>query len=263
MHGQVQDGSMISLKNVSRIEAAERDEDQRVAQIAAVIGERARARMLFLLVDGRARTATELAMAAEVSASTASVHLQKLAAARLVKVMAQGKHRYYSLEGARVARALEGLSVVAGDGAGAQRLKAERKLAPNTPSRLRAARTCYDHIAGILGVALHERMHAMGWLAARRNNGARDAEYELTRAGQAGLAMLGIDFEATRRTRRRFAYACLDWSERRPHIAGALGAAVLEFALRKRWVVQALDSRALEVTTRGRLEMMSRFGVRI
>src|SRR6202040_2842734 len=110
-----------------------------VARIAAAIGEPARARMLDCLVDGHARTSTELAIVAEVSPSTASVHLNRLKADRLVKVVVQGKHRYYSLEGPNVARALEALSVIAGD--------SRDTFVPNTPSRLRAARTCYDHIA--------------------------------------------------------------------------------------------------------------------
>src|SRR6202161_1878147 len=131
--------------------------DAAVSAIAAAIGEPARARMLYCLVDGHARTSTELAVVADVAPSTASIHLQRLKSQRLVKVFAQGKHRYYSLEGANVAAALEALSVLAGG--------ARAGFVPRTPSRLRAARTCYDHIAGTLGVALHDRIRAMGWLA--------------------------------------------------------------------------------------------------
>src|SRR5258706_326480 len=119
--------------------------DAAVSRIAAAIGEPARARMLFSLADGHARTSTELAMVADVSPSTASVHLNRLKTERLVKVHVQGKHRYYSLEVPNVASALEGLSVLAGG--------ARDKFVPNTPSRLLAARTCYDHMAGTLGVA--------------------------------------------------------------------------------------------------------------
>jgi DNA-binding transcriptional ArsR family regulator len=229
-----------------------------VSRVAAAIGEPARARMLCCLMDGRARTSTELAIVAEVSPSTASVHLQRLVAQQLVRVAAQGKHRYYSLEGRDVARLLEGLTVLAGDSA--QR----PKFVPNTPSRLRAARTCYDHMAGTLGVAVHDRMAEMGWLtrhvATRRDSGDT---YDLTIAGMKGLAALGIDVEAMRAVRRRFAFACLDWSERRPHVGGALGAALLGIALKRKWVRQDLDSRALEVTTFGRREIMRMFGVKI
>jgi len=133
------------------------DVDAPVAAIAAAIGEPARARMLYCLVDGRARTSTELAVVANVTPSTASVHLQRLKAERLVKVLAQGKHRYYSLERADVAAALEALSVLAGG--------ARDRFVARTPHRLREARTCYDHIAGTLGVALHD--------AARRLDGCR------------------------------------------------------------------------------------------
>jgi DNA-binding transcriptional ArsR family regulator len=224
--------------------------DLTVSAIAAAIGEPARARMLYCLVDGRARTSTELAVAAEVTPSTASVHLQRLKAQRLVKVSAQGKHRYYSLDGVEVAAALEALSVLAGGSRDA--------FVPNTPHRLRAARTCYDHIAGALGVALLDRFTALGWL--RAPSGA-DSSLDLTPAGAQAFVTLGLDVDAARTRRRRFAYACVDWSERRPHVGGALGAAMLDVALRRRWVARDLDSRALTVTRTGRRDMRARFGL--
>src|SRR5580700_6406394 len=232
---------------------AERHADSAVAAIAAAIGEPARARMLYCLMDGHARTSTELAMVAEVSPSTASVHLNRLKTERLVKVLVQGKHRYYSLEGPNVAGALEGLSVLAGG--------SRARFAPNTPSRLRAARTCYDHMAGTVGVSLHDRFQALGWLSAD-STGAGNA-YNLTVDGSRAFEALGIDIEATRTLRRRFASACLDWSERRPHIGGALGAVLLNLALRRKWVTQNLDSRALEVTRFGRREMLAQFGLQV
>lgn len=233
------------------------DTDTGVSRVAAAIGEAARARMLCCLMDGHARTSTELAIVAEVSASTASVHLQRLAEQRLVKVAAQGKHRYYSLEGPRVAHILESLSVIAGEG------KRRATFVPTTPSRLRAARTCYDHMAGTLGVAVHDRMTALGWLTRHdATRGTTGAAYDVSHVGIKGLSVLGVDVEEIRRLRRRFAFACLDWSERRPHVGGALGAALLGVALKRKWVVQDLDSRALEVTRYGRREMLSRFGVR-
>jgi len=220
------------------------DHDCSASSIAAAIGEPARARMLYSLVDGRARTATELAAVADVTAATASVHLQRLRSVRLVRVAAQGKHRYYSLGGAQVADALEALSVLAGGAAD--------RFVPNTPRRLRAARTCYDHIAGTLGVALHDRFVAAKWLS---GPSARDARYDLTPAGIRALEALGVDVDGARGLRRRFAFACLDWSERRPHIGGALGAALLALALRKKWVAPDLDSRALGLTRMGRGEL--------
>jgi DNA-binding transcriptional ArsR family regulator len=225
-------------------------EDAAVSRIAAAIGEPARARMLYCLVDGRARTSTELAMVAEVTPSTASVHLQRLKTQRLVKVFAQGKHRYYSLEGANVAAALESLSVLVG---GSQHI-----FVPGTRNRLRAARTCYDHIAGTLGVSLYDRFKALGWLSAASS---AHNTYDLTPDGARAFEALGIDIEATRTLRRRFAYACVDWSERRPHLGGAVGAALLHVALKRKWVVQDLDSRALTITRFGRREMLTRFSL--
>jgi DNA-binding transcriptional ArsR family regulator len=224
-----------------------------VSRIAAAIGEPARARMLYCLMDGHARTSTELSVVADVSPSTASMHLSRLKVVRLVKVLVQGKHRFYSLEGPDVASALEGLSVLAGG--------ARDKFVPSTPTRLRAARTCYDHMAGAVGVSLHDRFKVLGWLAIRPKGS--DHAYELTPAGARAFEALGIDLEATRRLRRRFACACLDWSERRPHVGGALGAAVLNVALKREWVVQDLDSRALSVTRVGRREMLRRFGLHV
>lgn len=226
--------------------------DAAVSRIAAAIGEPARARMLYCLVDGHARTSTELSIVAEVSPSTASVHLYRLKTEHLVKVLVQGKHRFYSLEGPDVASALEGLSVLAG---------CRDKFVPSTPSRLRAARTCYDHMAGTVSVALHDRFKALGWLSTGSN--AKNNAYELTPDGAKALETLGIDIEATRGLRRRFACACLDWSERRPHLGGALGAALLKVALKRKWVTQDLDSRALGVTSLGRREMLTRFGLHV
>ncbi|HKD51446.1 MAG TPA: helix-turn-helix transcriptional regulator [Candidatus Acidoferrum sp.] len=224
--------------------------DASACSIAAAIGEPARARMLYCLTDGRARTSTELAIVADVSPSTASVHLQRLMSNRLVKVLAQGKHRYYRLEGPDVAAALEALSVLAGG--------TRNTFVPNTPEPLRAARTCYDHIAGSLGVTLHDRIRAMGWLVDDSKDGS---SYDLTQRGEKGLQALGMEIDATRALRRRFAFACVDWSERRPHLGGALGAALLKVALKKRWVAQDLDSRILHVTASGRREMQVRFGL--
>jgi DNA-binding transcriptional ArsR family regulator len=223
--------------------------DAAVARIAAAIGEPARARMLFSLADGRARTSTELAALSEVSPSTASAHLSRLKTARLVKVFAQGKHRYYSLDGTNVADALEALSVVAG--------RSHDKFVPRTPPYLRAARTCYDHMAGTVAVALHDRFRALKWLSPA----SADNAYDLTPAGVKACDALGIDVDATRGLRRRFAFACVDWSERRPHIGGALGAALLTTALKKKWVAQDLDSRALSVTAAGQRDMRARFGL--
>jgi len=226
--------------------------DAAVSDIAACIGEPARARMLYCLMDGRARTSTELAVVAGVSPSTASVHLQRLTTQRLVKVLAQGKHRYYSLGGANVAAALEALNVLAGGPRDA--------FVPNTPSGLRAARTCYDHIAGTVGVLLHDRFQALGWMTPGISD---DNACDLTSSGTKAFEALGIDVEAARTLRRRFAYPCVDWSERRPHLGGALAAGLLRVTLKKKWMLQEVDSRALRVTSFGRREMLTRFGIEL
>jgi len=232
--------------------------EKAVSRIAAAIGEPARARILYCLLDGHARTSTELAIVAEVSPSTASVHLTHLKDRGLVRVLAQGKHRYYSLDGAHTAAALEALMVVA--------VGPDNRFVPNTPQRLRAARTCYDHMAGTIAVALHDRFEQLGWLIANGNRapkGETARAYDITPEGERALASLGIDIAATRALRRRFAYGCVDWSERKPHIGGALGAELLKIVLTRKWVSQDLDSRALQITRSGQRELQRHFGVRL
>ncbi len=203
--------------------------------------------MLYCLLDDRARTSTELAVIAGVNASTGSVHLSKLHEAGLVTVIAQGKHRFYRLKDAKVAGVLEGLGVLAGS--------SHTGFVPTTPDPLRAARTCYDHIAGTLGVALHDRMMARGWIRAEEGD-----VREVTTRGVTAFQRIGIDVDAVRAPRRRFAIACLDWSERRFHLGGAMGAALFSLARHKRWVAQESDSRALRVTALGAREMTTAFG---
>jgi DNA-binding transcriptional ArsR family regulator len=227
------------------------DDSTHLARLAGAIAEPARARMLCCLLDGHARTATELAAVGEVAASTASAHLARLKEQRLVESVAQGKHRYFRLAGSEVAAALEGLLVVAGAPRSA--------FQPSTPSRLRAARTCYDHMAGAAGVALHDRLHAQGWLHAVAEGGA----YELSAEGALALESLGIDVAGVRRSRRRFACACLDWSERRPHLAGALGAALTGRLLELEWFTRCASGRALSVTDRGAAALAETFSCRL
>jgi DNA-binding transcriptional ArsR family regulator len=224
---------------------------RRLARVAAAIGEPARASMLCSIMDGRARTSTELATAADVSASTASAHLGKLKAADLVRLHAQGKHRYYSLKDRWVAEILESLMV---NGA-----KPGRAFEPTTPRELRLARTCYDHMAGWVAVALHDRLLEAGWLAA---DDVGDS-YDVTERGEKEFTRLGVDVRLTGRSRRRLAYPCLDWSERRPHLGGALGAALLEAARSKGWMSHELASRCLRVSPAGRKALVSLFAIRL
>ncbi|CRM21864.1 helix-turn-helix transcriptional regulator [Pseudomonas sp. 58 R 3] len=222
------------------------DDDAALSQIAGAIAEPARTKMLCALMDGHARTSTEMAVIAGVSTSTASAHLARLKDDGLLKLHTQGRHRYYSLAGAHVAQAIEGLMVISRNTAQA--------FVPNTPNRLQLARTCYDHMAGTLAVQLHDHFIASGWLVG-------DGTYALTAPGETAMIALGLDLPAVRAQRRRFACACLDWSMRRPHLAGALGAAVLQCAIHRGWVTQDLDSRALGVTANGRKAFAARFGV--
>jgi len=226
-------------------------EETVIAGIASAIGEPARSRILYSLLDGHARTSTELAIVAEVSPSTASVHLNRLRSEGLIKVLLQGKHRYYSLAGKNVARTLESLSILAGSSG--------EKFVPNTPNRLRFARTCYDHLAGTVSVMLHDHFREKGWVI--NDPGDGEDAYDLSAKGIKAIEELGIDLEATRALRRRFAYGCIDWSERKPHIGGALGAALLDTAIKRKWLDRDLDSRILSVTNIGKRDLAKKFGI--
>ncbi|WP_244220747.1 ArsR/SmtB family transcription factor [Pseudomonas kribbensis] len=222
-------------------------QDIGVSQVGAAIAEPARTKMLCSLMDGHARTATELATLAEVSASTASAHLAKLKDLALVRLHVQGRHRYYSLADKRVAQALEALMVIGQN--------PTPTFKPHTPDRLQFARTCYDHMAGTLAVLLHDRLLEGGWLVE-----TDEQAYRLSESGEALFEGLGIEVRDLSTLRRRFACPCLDWSMRRPHLGGSLGAALLQVALKRKWVTQDLDSRALTLTAAGRKEMTARFG---
>ncbi len=230
----------------------DREADVAASRIAAAIGAPARARMLYCLVDGRPRTSTELSLVAEVTPPTATAHLQHLARQHLVRVTADGRRRLYTLGSTRVAAALEALSVLAG--------AARPVSVPPVVTRLRAARTCYDHLAGALGVSLFDRLEVLGWL--RPHERPADRAWELTPEGARSLETLGVDVAGARAQRRRLAYGCVDWSERRPHLGGALGAALLDVALARRWVSRERDGRALTVTAVGRRELLNRLGIR-
>jgi DNA-binding transcriptional ArsR family regulator len=228
------------------------DVDKQVVEIAAAIGEPARAKMLFFLLDSRARTSTELAIAAEISPSTATIHLKKLHALGLIKQDVQGRHRYYMLAGTRVAAAIETLSVLATG-------RKARPFHPSTPARLRGARSCYDHLAGHLGVSLHDRLKVLGWIRIKRGS----KHYEISAEGLEGFTKLGLDMAAVVKARRQTAIACMDWSERRPHLGGALGAALLAFLLQHRWVLRDADSRVLSLTYGGMREFKSKLGMEL
>lgn len=207
-----------------------------IAAIAAVLGDASRGRMLAALMDGRARTASELALEGEVAPSTASSHLARLAGAGIVEMAKQGRHRYFRLADAETAAALESLMALSARGP-------RRRLGP-ADARLRAARVCYDHLAGQAGVKLLESLHARGYLH-------EGADMALTAAGERWCAGLGIDLAALKAGRRPLCRACLDWSERRDHLAGALGASLLRRLLALGHAKRQPDSRALYFDARG------------
>ncbi|WP_027905275.1 MULTISPECIES: helix-turn-helix transcriptional regulator [unclassified Pseudomonas] len=221
----------------------------RLATVASAIADPARARMLCCLLDGRARTATELAVVAQKSPSTASSHFQKLLEQGLVTLISQGKHRYFQLASADVAKALEGLLSITSFEVPA--------FKPSTPCRLRHARTCYDHLAGEVGVMLHDALLVGEWMNQEKGG------YGLTPKGITQLAQMGIDLTSDTQARRRFAFPCLDWSQRCAHVGGTLGAALLDHMVQDKWFVRALDSRALTVTAKGRKRLASAFDIQL
>lgn len=216
--------------------------DPHVAKIAALIGDPARANILKALMDGRARTAKELAHIAGVSPQTTSGHLAKLSEGGLLGLAKQGRHRYYHLANSQVAIAIESLMALAGE-----RPLPKHHHHTRVAGALRAARTCYDHIAGKLGVCLFDQLIARGCLLP-----SGEDEFVVTAAGKQLFKEMQIDVDALAGGKsRRFARACLDWSERSPHLAGSLGAAMAERCFDLGWLERRKDSRAVTLTTAG------------
>jgi DNA-binding transcriptional ArsR family regulator len=223
--------------------------DSEVAAVAALFADETRAAAIGVLMSGRAHTAGELARAAAVSPSTMTSHLRRLLDAGAVAQEAQGRHRYYRLADERLAGVFEALSVAAPPRPVRSPAQSRQAL------QLRRARTCYDHLAGQLGVAITAALVGAGWLV------AAGADYDVTDAGAATLVGIGVDVAACRDRRRRFAFPCLDWTERTHHLAGAVGAALLDTAIESGWVRRRPDSRALTVTPPGARALAGHFGV--
>ena len=222
-----------------------------IAEVAALVGDPARANILCALLGGRALTATELAYAAGVTPQTTSGHLAKLAGARLLVPMKQGRHRYYRLAGPHVGQMLEGIMKVA--------ISGPPRFQPRTPAddKLRHARTCYDHIAGVLGVGLAERLTECEHIV------LGDEAGEVTPAGVEFFARLGVDLSAARSKRRLFCRPCLDWTERRPHIGGAVGAALATRCFELKWIERVHGTRALSITPAGRRGLLEHFSLQV
>ncbi len=219
-----------------------------IAEVAALIGEPARANILLALMDGRALSAGELAEAAAVSAQTTSGHLNLLREGGLIAVERQGRHRYYRLAGPEVARLIEAVMAVAAVGPARFRPVGPKDMA------LRTARTCYDHIAGRLGIGLADALVGRG--AVVLSGGAA----LVTASGHSVLRDFGLDL-AAEGSKRILCRACLDWSERRAHLGGRLGAGILTRALDLGWVARVPDSRALRVEAAGERGFATRFGL--
>jgi len=230
----------------------------RFAELAALSGDPARACMLHALMDGRALTATELARAAGVTPQTASGHLSRMTTAGLLRVEKQGRHRYHRLAAPSVARMVESIMEVA-----AELEPAPRKVVVGPrDAALRKARTCYDHFAGQLGVALAEAMMAAGHIELTSDAGI------LTDSGVAFLGEIGIDpgqmqARRTRRSGRVLCRPCLDWSERRWHVAGVVGAAICAHSMENGWTRRLDGTRAVDITPKGERIFRERFGARI
>ena len=219
-----------------------------MAAVAALVGDPARANILCALLDGRALTAGELGYAAHVSPQTASGHLGKLAGAQLIDMTQQGRHRYYRLAGPHVARMLESIMAVVA-------IAPPRHRAVRIEESMRTARMCYDHIAGRLGVALADALRERDHVELTNEGGA------VTASGEAFLHDIGIEIASIRHGHRTFCRPCIDWSERRPHLAGAVGAALAQRLLGLGWIRRTRDSRVLVVTPLGELDLERNFGI--
>ncbi|MGA8658390.1 MAG: winged helix-turn-helix domain-containing protein [Chthoniobacterales bacterium] len=220
-----------------------------ISSLAALLAEPARSRILMALADGRGLPATELARRAGVTPQTASSHLSKMTEGHLLQLIPQGRHRYYRLANSRVAEFLESMAAIAP-------LETGRALGPDQGGALQLARSCYKHLAGSLGVGLTKA------LVERKILREEGRDYEVTRSGAGWFEDFGIDTNALRKSGRVFARQCLDWSERRNHLAGALGTALTERLFELEWIKRVPASRAIQVTAPGRTGLRHRFGLK-
>lgn len=220
-----------------------------VAEVAFLFGETSRATILTSLMDGRFHTASELAFMAAITPQTASFHLSKLIEGNLVNVEKQGRHRYYQLANAEVARILESFLAIS------QPPEVRSLKQSSQVKLLREARTCYDHLAGKLGVDLTESMLNAGYLE------KLEREFVITTKGELFFTDFGIDLGELKRKRRSFSHACLDWSERRDHLAGSLGHGLMTHFLILGWIVQVPSIRAVKVTDKGKVGFKQDFNI--
>ena len=217
---------------------------------AFLLADPARAVMLTALLDGRALPAGELAYAARITAQTASSHLAKLLAGGLLALEVEGRHRYYRLAGPHVAQALEHLAAIRPE------TQIRRRTLSPEAQRLRFCRSCYDHLAGKVGVALTRALEARDYLRPAENK-----RLEVTPAGSEWLVRLGVDLLGIKPSRAGLARQCLDWTERQHHIAGPLGVELLSALCTSGWLRRGRQSRAVEVLPKGRHELRTQLGV--
>ncbi len=222
-----------------------------ISEFAALLGDPARTSMVMALMGGLALPATELAFAAGVTPQTASSHLKKLLAAGLIDVDKRGRHKYYRLANADIAAAIEAMMQVASNQPNPKRRRADNE------SAMRLARTCYDHLAGRLGVAVTDSLAGRGYILEEPDR------FQITRQGKIFFTGLGVDFEDELKKRRKFAYPCLDWSERRMHMAGSLGAAVANGFFTRGWLKRRAEDRSLIITESGRTALSKQFGINL
>ena len=222
-----------------------------LAEVAQMVADPGRANILSSLMDGHALTAGELATVAGVTPQTTSSHLAKLVERRLLAVERRGPRRFYRLATPLIARMLEGMMTVAASGP--PRFRPPSRI----DDQMRLARTCYDHLAGELGVALSDSMVERGHIEMDADAG------ELTANGLTFLAGLGVDLTSPVRNRRAFCRPCLDWSERRLHLAGRVGAAIAGLAFQRDWIRRRYKSRSVEITADGATALKQLFGIRI
>lgn len=222
-----------------------------IAETAALMGDPARANMLTALLGGRAMTATELSLEAHVAPSTASGHLTKLLDGNLIRATASGRHRYYRLASPDVARLMETLMSFAPNNDPGHRSK------PRCDDAMARARSCYDHLAGKLGVALADSLTQRHHVVLGDDGGV------VTDAGRSFLQNFGIEFESRRSPRRILCRVCLDWSERRWHIGGLLGVAISERCFELGWTERQANSRAVTITAAGQREFDQHFGIKL
>jgi len=223
--------------------------DVRMAEVAALVGDPARANILGALMGGRALTAGELVNAAGVSPQTTSGHLSKLADGQLIVCVKQGRHRYYRIATPRVAEMLEGIMAVVSD------LRPRHRPPSKGEDAMKIARTCYDHFAGKLGVGLTDALTTRGHLVLTDEGG------EVTDSGVEFFEEFGVDLAAARSRRRIFCRPCLDWTERRPHLGGSIGVALANRCFDLGWLERMREGRALLITQAGRRGLSQVFGL--